>query len=262
MKTSRWRIVATLIPGLLAGIAFSLYSGSIPQPLSYHQFADQRSLLSIPHVGDVLTNVPFLAVGWWGLWFLSQSRLSEKSFVDNSERRAFVGLFLGIFLTGFGSGWYHLDPDNYSLVWDRLPMALAFMSIFAAMISERIGRSAGIALLGPLVLAGALSVLWWIWTEHEGQGDLRWYLFVQFYPMLTILLMLLLLPTPYSRGNDYWGLLAFYAAAKVTEIYDHQIFEFTQGIASGHNLKHVLAALSGVWVLRMLWLRQPRLPAS
>jgi len=258
LQTSTWRIAAALLPGLLLGGVLLLANGPFPQPLSYHDFVDTRILLGIPHVGDVLTNLSFFIAGGWGLWFLAQPRLSGRSFIDSRERRLFQWFFMGVFLTAFGSGWYHLEPDNYSLVWDRLPMAVAFMSIFAAMIAERVKISIGVVMLGPLVAIGVASVLWWIWTEHMGQGDLRWYLMVQFYPMLTIALMLLLLPTHYTRGNDYWGLFFFYAVAKILEVLDQEIFYLAQGLISGHNLKHLFAAAGAAWLLRMLWLRQPR----
>jgi hypothetical protein len=251
------RVVAAFLPGILLCAYAYLSIGQLPQPLSYHEFVDRRVLLGIPHAGDVMSNFAFVLVGAFGLWFLSQSRLSARSFINRFERWPFWGLFLGIFLTGFGSGWYHLQPDNDSLVWDRLPMALAFMSIFSVMITERINPSLGVALLGPLVVMGAVSVLWWIWTEHQGHGDLRWYLLVQFYPLITMILMLLLLPTPYTRGGDYLGLIVFYVAAKAAEVLDYQIFELTRGLISGHTLKHLLAALGAAWLLRMLWRRQP-----
>ena len=256
------RIAAAILPGLVLGAAFMLFAGPIPHPPGYHDFSDVRVFLGIPHVGDVFTNLAFIVIGAWGLWFLRQPKLSRHAFIDRRERRLFQWYFLGVFLTGFGSGWYHLQPDNYSLVWDRLPMALAFMSIFAVMLAERVKLSIGVALLGPLVAIGVASVLWWILTEHIGRGDLRWYLMVQFYPMFTIVLMLLLLPTPYTRGADYWGLFLFYAAAKIVELLDHQLLGVTNGVISGHNLKHLFAAAGVAWLLRMLWLRQPRPPPN
>lgn len=256
-RTTSWRIAAALVPGLLLGAVVLLVAGPIPQPLSYHQFADEHVLLGIPHAGDVLSNLAFLVVGAWGLWSLSLPQLNKRTFIDSRERQPFWWLFTGVFLTGFGSGWYHLSPDNYSLVWDRFPMALAFMGMFAAMIAERIKLSLGITLLGPLLALGVASVLWWIWTEHEGHGDLRWYLVVQFYPMLTMVLMLILLPTPYTHGKYYWGLFFCYTAAKVAEALDHRIFELSHGVISGHSLKHLLAAAGVAWLLRMLWLRRP-----
>lgn len=230
--------------------------GPIPQPLSYHNFADNRVFLGIPHAGDVLTNLVLFIVGWWGLWFLSRPELSDHAFIDSRERRLFQWFFVGVFLTAFGSGWYHMGPDNYSLVWDRLPMAVAFMSIFAAMIAERVKSSIGVAMLWPLIVIGMASILWWIWTEHIGQGDLRWYLLVQFYPLFSIGLMLLLLPAPYTHGNLYWIALIFYTAAKLAEFYDGEIFRLTQNLVSGHSLKHLFAAAGAAWLLRMLWIRQ------
>ena len=255
---SSWRVAAALLPGLIVGLLLILKTGPIAQPLSYHDFADTRVLLGIPHAWDVLTNLAFVIVGAWGLWFLARPNRKTTTFIDERERRPFQWIFLGVLLTGFGSGWYHLAPDNDSLVWDRIPMAIGFMSIVAIMIAERVKPSVGVALLVPLVAIGVGSVLWWIWTEHGGQGDLRPYLVVQFYPVITIALMLLLLPTPYTHGNHYWGLFVFYAAAKAAEMLDHQIFDLTQGVASGHNLKHLFAAAGAAWILRMLWLRKQR----
>ena len=258
VKTGQWQVLASLFPGVLIAIVFILVIEPVSQPQSYHLFADQRIVLQIPHAGDVLTNLALIIVGAWGLWFLSHPHLYRSTFIDSREGRNYRWLFAGVLLTGFGSAWYHLSPDNDSLVWDRLPMTLAFMGLLAAMISERVSLSLGRALLGPLLLAGVASVLWWIWTEHQGHGDLRWYLIVQFYPVLTMPLILLFLPAPYTHGGYYWGVLAFYVIAKLVEILDHQIFEFTRGIISGHNLKHLFAALAAALLLRMLWVRTSR----
>ena len=45
----------------------------IPQPQSYHVFADQRSFLGIPNFANVVSNIPFAVVGLWGLVFLLRS---------------------------------------------------------------------------------------------------------------------------------------------------------------------------------------------
>ena len=41
------------------------------------------------------------------------------------------------------SRYYHWKPTNATLVWDRLPMTLAFMTVFAIMIDERLGAGIG-----------------------------------------------------------------------------------------------------------------------
>jgi hypothetical protein len=253
-----WRVAAVFLPGLVIGLYFILSTGPIPQPLSYHDFADTHVWLGIAHAGDVLTNLAFVVAGGWGLWSLMRPTQKCGTFTDARERWLFQWFFIGVLLTGLGSGWYHLAPDNNSLVWDRAPMAIGFMSIVAIMLAERVKVSLGVTLLFPLMAIGVGTVFWWIWTEHAGNGDLRPYLFVQFYPMVTIVLMLLLLPAPYTHSNHYWGLFVFYAAAKIFELLDHRIFEFTDGLVTGHNLKHLFAAGGAAWILRMLWLRQPR----
>ena len=261
LNVGSWRIAAAFLPGLIVALYFLGRAGPIAQPLGYHDFADTRALFGIPNAGDVLTNLAFVIVGVCGLWFLARPNRKKRTFMDDRERRFFQLLFVGVLLTGIGSGWYHLAPDNYSLVWDRVPMAIGFMSIVAIMIAERVKPSLGIALVGPLIAIGVASVFWWIWTEHAGRGDLRPYLFVQFYPMITVALILLLLPTPYTHGNDYWVLFVFYAAAKTVEFFDREIFELTHGLASGHNLKHLFAAAGAAWILRMLWVRRPCVPS-
>jgi hypothetical protein len=261
MKRHKRAVAMAFLPGiLLAGVLLPL-SGPQPQPLAYHDFADQRDLLGIPHAGDVLSSLALLLAGTWGLGMLARPGLLGTTFLDRHERALFAWFFTGVALTALGSAWYHWQPDNYSLVWDRLPMTLSFMAIFSILIVERVRPSVGYALFRPLVVLGVASVLYWIWTESRGAGDLRWYLLVQFYPLLTIALMLTLLPARYTLGNHYWGLLLCYVAAKAVEHYDQEIFDLTAHTVSGHNLKHLFAALGIVWLLHMLRLRRP-LPAG
>lgn len=227
----------------------------IAQDPNYHNFADQRVWFGIAHVGDVITNAAFIIVGASGLGYLYRARSARGAFACERERVVWAVFFTGILLTGFGSAWYHLQPDNARLVWDRLPMTLAFMSLFSAVASERIDIRAGVVLLWPLLILGLGSVGWWAFTEHQGRGDLRPYGLVQFYPMVGITLMLVLFPSRYTRGNDYWVAMLCYAAAKVAELLDHQIFNMN-GVISGHSLKHLLAAAGCGWMLCMLRRRQ------
>ena len=225
----------------------------VPQPLSYHNFADHRSWLGIPNFGDVASNLPFALFGIWGLIFLFGNR-SEQSFADKRERWPYLLIFLGLFLTAFGSGYYHLAPDNARLVWDRLPMTIVFMALVAALIGERISICLSLILLPILLLIGIGSVLQWYWSELQGHGDLRFYAAVQVYAGLVLLLMLVF-PAKYTRNSDYAGIAAFYALAKVLELTDRKIFQALH-IVSGHTLKHLAAAMAGYWILRMLQKRQ------
>lgn len=256
-----WRLAIVVLPGV-AALVFTFSQAPIPQNPAYHDFADQRSWLGIPRAADVLSNAAFVLAGLSGLRFVGRPSTghpgtSRQAFVFGYERLAMGLFFAGVLLTGFGSAWYHLQPDNERLFWDRLPMTLAFMGILSALISERVDPRVGLWLLAPLAAAGALSVGWWIWTENQGRGDLRAYAFVQFYPALAIGLMLALLPSRYTRGADYWLVWLFYALAKIAEHLDRGIFELTT-VVSGHSLKHLFAAIGCAWVLRMLMERKPQ----
>jgi hypothetical protein len=147
------------VPARSSGRApFILGTGPLPQLLSYHQFADSRLLLGIPHGGDVLTNLAFIIVGARGPWFLPQPNQKTRTFLDERERVLFQWFFAGVLLTGFVSGWYHLAPDNDSLLWDQIPMAIGFMSVVAIMLAERVKTSLGFTLLVPLVVIAVATV--------------------------------------------------------------------------------------------------------
>jgi hypothetical protein len=232
----------------------------IPQPQSYHNFADQRGWLGIPNFGDVTSNLLFALGGTWGLIFLFRKSEQER-FLDSRERWAYLLVFLGLLLTAFGSSYYHLAPDNARLVWDRLPMTLAFMGLVSAMISERLSVPVGFYLLPVLLLIGAGSVVLWWYSETRGAGDLRFYAAVQVYAVL-ILPVLLLLPPRYTRSWDFAVVFGFYVLTKIFETEDRQIFSLDQHTISGHTLKHLAAGAAGFWIVMMLQSREPHPTSS
>lgn len=224
----------------------------IPQPLSYHNFADHRGWLGIPNFGDVASNIPFAIVGLWGLIVLYARK--APPFIDRRERWAYLVMFGALVLTAVGSAYYHLDPNNARLVWDRVPIMIVFMALLTAVIVERVGVLTGLLLFPVLEIVGVASVLVWRAGELHGHGDLRFYAAVQVYAIL-ILLLALLLPARYTRGSDFVVVVGFYALAKILEEADRQVFALGQ-VVSGHTLKHLAAAAAGYWILRMLEKRE------
>ncbi len=242
--------------GLLLGAVLVLLLAAalappFDQPEDFNHWADNRVLLGIPHFGDVVSNLGFLLVGILGLFALGKGKACIHS---RSERLAWTLVFLGLLLTAVGSSYYHWEPTNARLTWDRLPMALGFMALLGAVIMERVNVKAGLALLPFLILAGWASVLYWYWSTLQGAGDIRPYLLVQVGALALIPLMLWFYPPTYTRGGDYLMALLLYALAMVTEQLDAQIYQWT-GVVSGHTVKHLIAALAGYWLLRMLLLR-------
>lgn len=230
----------------------------IPQPAGYHQFADDRAYFGIPNFFDVVSNGAFLLVGIAGLVFLLYSResLSGKAFIEKSERWPYVILFLNVAMVCIGSVYYHLAPDNNRLVWDRLPIAIGIMALLAAILGERVSPRAGLLLLPVLIAIGAGSVLNWHWSEQRGAGNLNFYIVVQFYSLLVIILLGIFFPSRYTRGADMFTALGFYGFAKLAEIADRAIYDLGH-VISGHTVKHLVAAWGIYWVLRMLRKREP-----
>jgi len=236
-REARWRLWVFLGAMAVSLAALPLLP-PIPQDQDYHHFADERSLFGIPNVWNVVSNLPFILVGAIGL-----ARCRDDT--------ATIFIFAGIFMTGFGSAYYHWSPNDATLFWDRLPMSIAFMAILAGAVEERIDAKAGALLLWPLLALGVISLLVWRWND-----DLRLYVWVQFFPCLALPLMFLLTPPKYT-GTYYWVIApALYALAKALEHFDDVIYSAGQ-IVSGHTLKHLAAAAACYAILRHFQTRQP-----
>jgi hypothetical protein len=198
-------------------------------------------VLGVPNFWNVATNLPFLLAGAAGL--ATARRLAAPELALH-----YRVLCAAVALVAIGSAWYHLEPSTRALVWDRLPMTVAFMALTSAVVADRISWLAGRALLWPLVVAGLASIAWWVRTEAAGAGDLRPYALAQFLPMLLIPLILVMWRGEGLAPRWLWMALAAYALAKLAEHFDAVIFAATS--VSGHALKHLLAALAAWWIVR------------
>jgi hypothetical protein len=233
---------------------------AMPQPPSYHQFADDRPLLGIPNFWNVISNLPFLVGGLWGLISIHPG---AGPFQDLSERTAYRVFFAGAALTCLGSAWYHLAPDNTRLVWDRLPMTLGFAGLVCAAVGERIDPTLGRRALWPLVGLGLLSVLYWHASERAGAGNLVPYAAFQAWSVAAILFIVVACPPRHhSHGHLLVWAVAWYALAKVFELFDPAVYGLLGGTLSGHTIKHLLAAAAVFAIVRQLRLRAPMQVAS
>lgn len=249
-KTTQTIVIWSLILALCAAIF--AFVPKIPQDLSYHNFADAQALWSIPNFADVLSNLPFVIVGLigvWTVWQKTEAMLQHESWF-------WLIFFFGVFLVGFGSGYYHVLPNNSTLVWDRLPMTIGFMSLFAFVIFDRVDKRQGLILLPILLALGAASVFYWNYTESLGAGDLRPYAIIQFGPVLFILCLFALFSSHYANVRYFVYMFLWYALAKVFEHFDHSIYQISQEIVSGHTLKHLASAMACYQMILYLKTRQ------
>lgn len=207
----------------------------IHQNQAYHNFADKTAQFCIPNFWNVISNLPFIIIGALGLWKTS------KHFTDYALKKSFLFFFIGIFFTGFGSAWYHYNPNDESLVWDRLPMTISFMSFLSIIIGEFIDSNLGKKGLPWFLSVGILSVVYWV-IFH----DLRFYLLIQFLPILLIIVILLLSKNNPTSRKYFWFILLTYVLAKFLESFDIQIYKKTNELLSGHTLKHFAAAIASL----------------
>lgn len=215
----------------------------IEQNESYHIFSDTNMLFHIPNFWNVISNLPFFIIGTFGLYKLNT--------ISENKIQYFI-LFLGITLVSIGSGYYHLKPDNYTLVWDRIPMTIAFMSLFSIIISEFIDFKKDRFILFPALVIGISSVLVWMIIN-----DLRFYAFIQFYPLLTIPVILIFFKSKYNLTIGYWLLLLAYIIAKLMEHYDFEIHHCIV-LLSGHTLKHFFSEI-GLYVLLFTYINRKKI---
>src|SRR5205823_11889539 len=165
-----------------------------------------------------------------------------------SELRPHSTMFAATTLAGIGSACYHWKPNHDRLVFDRLPMSLAFGAMLASVLAERreterLGKGS----LLPLTVSGAATVIYWWSSEKAGRGDLRPYGWFQFFCYNGSALALLLFPSHSAGAEDVAITMGIYSLVPIFELLDRPIY-WIGHMVSGHTLKH-LAAAGAVTVL-------------
>lgn len=255
---SRTTILSTSVrAGLLAIVALiapwlaGWFLPSFAQPQSFHDYADRRAWLGLPYAADVLSNLPFLAVGAIGLHFVLRGwRTNGNAFSDQRAAWPYAMLFFGVLLIAFGSAWYHAQPSDATLLWDRLPMALAFAGLVAGTLTDRAAQRS-VGLLVAFATVGAGTVLYW-----TAFGNLVPYLVMQAGFIATALIATACIASRYTHENRIYVAAGLYAAAILSERLDQQVYALLGGWLSGHTLKHLFACAAILSIFSMLRARQ------
>ena len=237
MNRQSRRILIMLV--VIGSFAATMLLPPVLQDPAYHAFADQRAFFGISRFFDIVTNLPFLIIGIAGLLLGFRDGIS-------GAWRSWTVFFAGVALVGIGSAYYHTDPTDLRLVWDRMPMTVGFMGVLVAVLTERVSERIETYALMPAVLAGMLSVFWWSQT-----GDLRPYIWIQLLPLIVIPMLLLLYLGEKTGDRLIMLSLMCYVIAKVGEIGDQTLYMATGQVISGHSFKH-LAAAAGCAVLLVM----------
>ncbi len=242
-------LMAMSLAAIALAVFFPMLADLLPQiPTSGHShlhvhghaFIDARSFLGIPNGLDVISNIPFLFAGGWGLVLLRRRTLT------NATHRAAQVFFIGLILTCLGSSFYHWAPSDFGLMIDRIGMAVAFAGVISFAAGSRLGESVAqkaipvLLILAPLAAVAAYSlhnVLPWAVVQFGGMALIVW-----------------LATVPQCEGSalNLWALIAWYVLAKLFEAQDDAVFRLTGEFVSGHSLKHLAACMAACPVIAAL----------
>jgi len=226
---------------ILCPIVLFVMLPAVPQPQSYHDFADKRPYFGIPHFFNVISNIGFLWAGYRGRQLLASNGLATSWETRSIYQKFFALVFAG----GIGSTIYHIYPNDMTLFFDRFPMILAVAALFSAIIAERVSSKLGFASLYPSMAFAGLSTLYWGATEICDVGDLRPYALCQALPVLLLPFILMKSKTQGAEDNRHlWKMAAYVGVARMGEWCDWFVYQLSLHLISGHTVKHIFLFLA------------------
>lgn len=227
-------------------LALACLGPFVPQAAHYHDFADQRALLGLPHAFDVLSNLPFLLVGLWGLW---RAVWQAPAAVQTSGARPWLALvFGGLVLTALGSSYYHLAPSDLRVFADRLGMVPVFAGVLGLALQSVLSQRAAVVTALLVLVLGPLGL--WVWLQ-TGQL-LPWAVLQGAGMVLLVVLALWQWRHVVAAPRIQWPLgavVGWYALAKLLELGDALVWFISNHWVAGHGLKHLAAAIALVPLL-------------
>ena len=254
MKSPLTRSETGLLAALALAVVLACFGPAVAQYADYHAFADQRTLWGMPFAMDVLSNAPFAMLGAWGLMRLRpmhtprDRRTGFVTLVPCDAQRPLAQLFFGgLLLTALCSTYYHLQPDDLGLAIDRMGMLAAFAGLMGLAAADRISARAGQWTAAAVLALGPVAVGVWALT-----GNLLPWSVLQGGGMLLIVCLVLRNPLFGAWGVPLVAVIAWYVLAKLLELGDHPVLEWTDGLVSGHTLKHLAAAMAAWPVLAVM----------
>jgi hypothetical protein len=230
LSRSEWQLIGATV----CVTALAVFGPTLAQYPHYHAFADHREALGLPSALNVLSNLPFV---FGGLWGLSQVGRRAAAYTLNSRWWLAAFFFAGLITTSIGSSVYHWAPDDFGLTLDRLGMLPAFAGLAAMAAADRISVRSGDWVAAWVATVGSLSAWWWLHT-----GNLLPWAALQGGGLLLIGLLAVRRPAPGAWDLPLAKVVGLYLVAKVLEMADQPVLDLTLGLVSGHTLKHVVAA--------------------
>ncbi|KAG2400441.1 hypothetical protein LR48_Vigan04g235700 [Vigna angularis] len=251
----RWTTSRVCGATFLCCMCFILFTPTIPRSPKHHQFGDMRNLLGVPNTLNVMTNFPFLVVGILGLVLALEGGVFNIS--SQGEVWIWALFYAGIAGVAFGSAYYHLKPDDHRVLWDTLPMMVAFSSLFSSLVVERFGQRIGLCCLFALIVAAFLCVVY-----ERIYNDIRFCVIFQLTLPLAIPVIALMYRSKYTHSRYWFMSTGIYLLAKFEGVTDKKLYYVNNYIISGHSMEHLCLALIPVSLSVMLIYRELKFQRS
>jgi len=239
------RSVLMLFAAMSVALAAGLLAwGPVVLAPDAHHHADTHALGSVANLVVTLTGVPMLLVGLWG-W-----KAVRRSCWTLSVRRPWSRFFASVSLWGSISCLYALTPvGSASFVLAHAVAASGSSLVLLAFLAERVDARFGSmkACAGAVIAAGIATGVWWLDTASQGAGDLRALMLLGILPLLLIPAGALDLRGRYTSAADWVLLLSLYAVARVCNLSDGSILEWS-GWISGQTLMQLGTTAAAAWI--------------
>jgi hypothetical protein len=227
-----------LLLAMMVALAVGLMAwGPISLQPDDHLYADLSAWAGIPNAFNVLSCLPLVGTGLWGLVAVWRSDWPA------SMRMPWLGFFGLVAVHSMAAGVYHLWPGDGSHAVAHVLAAGAFVMLLLGFLAERVDARYGG--LQSLAIGAALAVLagiWWFGGEWSiGRGDMRALVFLETVPVLLIPAGAQRLKGRFTSSGDWLAMLYLYVAARGAGLADAAIFQ-TTGWLGGHTLMHLLLA--------------------
>jgi hypothetical protein len=241
---SRRATVALMLAMALAAIVGLVAWGPVGLVPHMHHFVDEGPWLGVPNGINVLSHVPLIPIGLWGIWRVSRLPSNEPL------RWIWGCFFLCQMLATLGGMYYHRAPGDAAFIWDQVPKSAA-CSLFAfAFLAERIDRRFG----NPIAIATALSAsllggIWWLYSlHHDGLGDLRPLIWLEMLPVLLVATGAWTLSGHLLSRQDWMRSQISFVVAQTVDWTDGAVFDLTHQTIGGHSMRHLALAACVGWV--------------
>lgn len=244
----RWKRTRIWGGAFLCCLFLMLATPKIPHSPNHHLYADMRNFLGVPNTWNVITNFPFLIVGVLGFVLSLQGKFFAICL--RGEVCGWVLFYAGITAVAFGSAYYHLKPDDNRLMWDSLPMMIAYSSVFSSIIVERVGMRIGLTCLLGLLLFALFSTVY-----ERTCDDLRLCMMFQLIPCVAIPGIAFRYPPKYTHSRYWLWAAGIHLLSKFEAVADRKIYHANHYIISGHSLEHLCLVMVAILLTVMLILR-------